>query len=99
MVADPLCIYVFLHRLSSFSYKIICLSGSSAVSINPTKLYFNFPAIQHFIYRDTLTEDVDSLTFSLSCMSLVSDTMIANLATSDNYDPERLRSMRESYLA
>ncbi|KAK2640974.1 hypothetical protein Ddye_022737 [Dipteronia dyeriana] len=58
-----------------------------------------FKAILHFIYRDTLTEDVDSATSSLSCMSLVSDTLTAKLlAASDKYGLERLRLMCESHL-
>lgn len=60
-----------------------------------------FKAMLHFIYRDTLTEDVDAdvATPSSSCMSSVSDTLTAKLlAAADRYGLERLRLMCGSHL-
>lgn len=60
-----------------------------------------FRAMLHFIYRDTLTEDVDVdvATPSSSCMSSVSDTLTAKLlAAADRYGLERLRLMCGSHL-
>lgn len=58
-----------------------------------------FKAMLHFIYRDTLTEDVDVATPSSSCMSSVSDTLTAKLlAAADRYGLERLRLMCGSHL-
>ncbi|KAJ0020263.1 hypothetical protein Pint_31570 [Pistacia integerrima] len=56
-------------------------------------------AILHFIYRDSLTEDVDVAGSGSSCMSSVSDTLVAKLlAAADRYGLERLRLMCESHL-
>lgn len=53
----------------------------------------------HFIYRDSLTEDVDVTGSGTSCMSSVSDTLVAKLlAAADRYGLERLRLMCESHL-
>ncbi|KAJ9189106.1 hypothetical protein P3X46_000437 [Hevea brasiliensis] len=58
-----------------------------------------FKAMLHFIYRDTLTEDVDMETSSSSCISLVSETLTAKLlAAADRYGLDRLRLMCESHL-
>ncbi|KAH7561355.1 hypothetical protein JRO89_XS10G0215400 [Xanthoceras sorbifolium] len=58
-----------------------------------------FKAILHFIYRDTLTEEVYSATSLSSCMSSVSDALTVKLlAASDKYGLERLRLMCESHL-
>lgn len=53
----------------------------------------------HFIYRDSLTEDVELETSSSSPVSLVSDSLTAKLlAAADRYGLERLRVMCESHL-
>ncbi|XP_044506224.1 BTB/POZ and MATH domain-containing protein 4 isoform X2 [Mangifera indica] len=53
-----------------------------------------FKAMLHFIYRDSLTEDVDVTGSGTSCMSSVSDTLVAKLlAAADRYGLERLRLM------
>ena len=53
----------------------------------------------HFIYRDSLTEEVESLSPSSSCTTAVSDTLTAKLlAAADRYGLERLRLMCESHL-
>lgn len=53
----------------------------------------------HFIYRDSLTEEVESVSSSSSCTSPVSDTLTAKLlAAADRYGLERLRMMCESHL-
>lgn len=53
----------------------------------------------HFIYRDSLTEDVELETSTLSPLSLVSDSLTAKLlAAADAYGLERLRVMCESHL-
>ncbi|KDP42915.1 hypothetical protein JCGZ_23857 [Jatropha curcas] len=58
-----------------------------------------FKAMLHFIYRDTLTEDVDMETSSSSCLSSVSETLTAKLlAAADRYGLDRLRLMCESHL-
>ncbi|XP_057954654.1 BTB/POZ and MATH domain-containing protein 4 [Malania oleifera] len=59
-----------------------------------------FKAMLHFIYRDTLMEDVElAASSSLSSESSVSDTLTAKLlAAADKYDLVRLRRMCESYL-
>ncbi|KAK7819688.1 btb/poz and math domain-containing protein 4 [Quercus suber] len=56
-------------------------------------------AMLHFIYRDSLTEEVESVSSSSSCTSPVSDTLTAKLlAAADRYGLERLRMMCESHL-
>lgn len=58
-----------------------------------------FKAMLHFIYRDSLTEDVELETSTLSPLSLVSDSLTAKLlAAADAYGLERLRVMCESHL-
>lgn len=58
-----------------------------------------FKAMLHFIYRDTLTENVDTETSSSSCVSSVSETLTAKLlAAADRYGLDRLRLMCESHL-
>ncbi|EEF28528.1 Speckle-type POZ protein, putative [Ricinus communis] len=58
-----------------------------------------FKAMLHFMYRDTLTEDVDTETSSSSCFSAVSETLTAKLlAAADKYGLDRLRLMCESHL-
>ncbi|XP_050277145.1 BTB/POZ and MATH domain-containing protein 4 isoform X2 [Quercus robur] len=58
-----------------------------------------FKAMLHFIYRDSLTEEVESVSSSSSCTSPVSDTLTAKLlAAADRYGLERLRMMCESHL-
>lgn len=58
-----------------------------------------FKAMLHFIYRDSLTEDVELETSSSSPVSLVSDSLTAKLlAAADRYGLERLRVMCESHL-
>ncbi|KAK9999867.1 hypothetical protein SO802_019470 [Lithocarpus litseifolius] len=58
-----------------------------------------FKAMLHFIYRDSLTEEVESVSSSTSCTSPVSDTLTAKLlAAADRYGLERLRMMCESHL-
>lgn len=53
----------------------------------------------HFIYRDSLTEDVQLETPSTSPTSLVSDSLTAKLlAAADRYGLDRLRLMCESQL-
>ncbi|CAK7329213.1 unnamed protein product [Dovyalis caffra] len=58
-----------------------------------------FKAMLHFIYRDTLTEDVDMATPSFSPVSSVSETLTTKLlAAADRYGLDRLRLMCESHL-
>ncbi|EXB54641.1 BTB/POZ and MATH domain-containing protein 4 [Morus notabilis] len=58
-----------------------------------------FKAMLHFIYRDSLIEDVELETSSSSPVSLVSDSLTAKLlAAADRYGLERLRVMCESHL-
>ncbi|POO01500.1 E3 ubiquitin-protein ligase SIN-like [Trema orientale] len=58
-----------------------------------------FKAMLHFIYRDSLTEDVQLETSSSSPVSLVSDSLTAKLLeAADRYGLDRLRIMCESHL-
>ncbi|XP_039012235.1 BTB/POZ and MATH domain-containing protein 4-like [Hibiscus syriacus] len=56
-----------------------------------------FKALFHFIYRDTLSEDAESVGSSSAFESLVSETPIAKLlAAADRYCLERLKLVCES---
>ncbi|EOY33157.1 BTB/POZ and MATH domain-containing protein 4 isoform 3 [Theobroma cacao] len=58
-----------------------------------------FKALLHFIYRDTLSEDVESVGSTFSSVSSISETLIAKLlAAADRYGLERLKLMCESHL-
>lgn len=58
-----------------------------------------FKALLHFIYKDTLVEDEELSVSSSSCMSTISDTLVAKLlAAADKYNLPRLRLMCESVL-
>ncbi|GMH11157.1 hypothetical protein Nepgr_012998 [Nepenthes gracilis] len=58
-----------------------------------------FKAMLHFIYWDTLIEDVDLIPSSSCCESLISNTLIAKLlAAADKYCLTRLRRLCESFL-
>ncbi|XWS64902.1 hypothetical protein CRYUN_Cryun05aG0044000 [Craigia yunnanensis] len=58
-----------------------------------------FKALLHFIYRDSLIDDVELVGTSSSCMPSVSHTLAAKLlAAADKYDLPRLRLMCESVL-
>ncbi|OIW02776.1 hypothetical protein TanjilG_29552 [Lupinus angustifolius] len=58
-----------------------------------------FKALLHFIYRDTLTEEVDEVSSTTSSDFLISETLTAKLlAAADKYGLERLRMMCESRL-
>ncbi|XVE59742.1 hypothetical protein DITRI_Ditri05aG0070700 [Diplodiscus trichospermus] len=58
-----------------------------------------FKGLLHFIYRDTLSEDVESVGSSSASVSSVSETLIAKLlAAADRYCLERLKLMCESHL-
>ncbi|XVF05006.1 hypothetical protein REPUB_Repub05bG0133900 [Reevesia pubescens] len=58
-----------------------------------------FKALLHFIYRDTLSEDVESVGSSSASVFSVSETLIAKLlAAADRYCLERLKLMCESRL-
>lgn len=58
-----------------------------------------FKALLHFIYKDTLVEDEELSLSSTSCISSISDTLVAKLlAAADKYDLPRLRLMCESVL-
>ncbi|KAJ6346382.1 hypothetical protein OIU77_029274 [Salix suchowensis] len=58
-----------------------------------------FKAMLHFIYRDTLIEDVDMATSSSSPVSSVSETLTTKLlVVADRYGLDRLRLMCESHL-
>ncbi|CAL1404528.1 unnamed protein product [Linum trigynum] len=58
-----------------------------------------FKAILHFIYRDTLTEDVGNTASSSSSLSSISESLTAKLlAAADRYGLDRLRLMCESHL-
>ncbi|KAK8520607.1 hypothetical protein V6N13_030948 [Hibiscus sabdariffa] len=58
-----------------------------------------FKALLHFIYRDTLSEDVESVGSSSASESSVSETLIVKLlAAADRYRLERLKLMCESRL-
>ncbi|XP_059429610.1 BTB/POZ and MATH domain-containing protein 4 [Corylus avellana] len=58
-----------------------------------------FKAMLHFIYKDSLTEDVESVSSSSSCPSPVSETLTAKLlAAADRYGLERLKLMCESHI-
>ncbi|XP_022731079.1 BTB/POZ and MATH domain-containing protein 4-like [Durio zibethinus] len=58
-----------------------------------------FKALLHFIYRDTLSEEVESVGSSSASVSSVSETLIAKLlAAADRYCLERLKLMCESCL-
>ncbi|KAL4325090.1 hypothetical protein GQ457_11G019180 [Hibiscus cannabinus] len=58
-----------------------------------------FKALLHFIYRDTLSEDVKSVGSSSASESSVSETLIVKLlAAADRYRLERLKLMCESRL-
>uniref|UniRef100_A0A5B7BDB3 Putative BTB/POZ and MATH domain-containing protein 4 isoform 1 n=1 Tax=Davidia involucrata TaxID=16924 RepID=A0A5B7BDB3_DAVIN len=58
-----------------------------------------FKAVLHFIYRDSLIEDEEMVASSSSCISSVSDTLVAKLlAAADRYDLTRLGLMCESVL-
>ncbi|KAL9368540.1 hypothetical protein Peur_039739 [Populus x canadensis] len=58
-----------------------------------------FKAMLHFIYRDTLTEDVDMATSSSSPVCSVSETLTTKLlAAADRYGLDRLRLVCESHL-
>ncbi|KAJ1432161.1 TRAF-like [Sesbania bispinosa] len=58
-----------------------------------------FKAMLHFIYRDTLTEEVDMVPSTTSSDFPVSETLTAKLlAAADEYGLERLRLMCESRL-
>lgn len=58
-----------------------------------------FKAMLHFIYRDTLVEDVDLIPPSSSCESPISDFIVAKLLTvADKYGLGRLKQLCESCL-
>ncbi|KAE9606241.1 hypothetical protein Lal_00025033 [Lupinus albus] len=58
-----------------------------------------FKALLHFIYWDTLTEEVDEVSSTTSSDFLISETLTAKLlAAADKYGLERLRMMCESRL-
>ncbi|CAI0397389.1 unnamed protein product, partial [Linum tenue] len=58
-----------------------------------------FKAILHFIYRDTLTEDVGNTASSSSSLCSISESLTAKLlAAADRYGLDRLRLMCESHL-
>ncbi|KAL5583071.1 hypothetical protein UlMin_015513 [Ulmus minor] len=58
-----------------------------------------FKAMLHFIYRDSLIEDVEMETSNSSSVSLISDSLTAKLlAAADRYGLDRLRLMCESHL-
>ncbi|KAL5579992.1 hypothetical protein UlMin_012434 [Ulmus minor] len=58
-----------------------------------------FKAMLHFIYRDSLIEDVEMETSNSSSLSLISDSLTAKLlAAADRYGLDRLRLMCESHL-
>ncbi|GLT48397.1 hypothetical protein SLA2020_220270 [Shorea laevis] len=58
-----------------------------------------FKALLHFIYRDTLSEDVESVGSSSSSVSSISETLTMKLlAVADRYGLERLKMMCESHL-
>lgn len=58
-----------------------------------------FKALLHFMYRDTLSEDVENDGSSSASASSVSETLIAKLlAAADKYCLDRLKLMCESHL-
>lgn len=58
-----------------------------------------FEAMLHFIYRDTLSEDVESVKCSSSSSSSISETLAGKLlAVADSYGLERLKLLCESRL-
>ncbi|KAG6779803.1 hypothetical protein POTOM_016203 [Populus tomentosa] len=58
-----------------------------------------FKAMLHFVYRDTLTEDVNMVTSSSSLVSSISDTLTTKLlAAADRYGLDRLKLMCGSHL-
>ncbi|GLT60977.1 hypothetical protein SLA2020_337140 [Shorea laevis] len=58
-----------------------------------------FKALLHFIYRDTLSEDVEGVGSSFSSVPSTSETLTAQLlAVADRYGLERLKLMCESHL-
>ncbi|CAI0452363.1 unnamed protein product [Linum tenue] len=62
-------------------------------------LFIWIQAILHFIYRDTLTEDVGNTASSSSSLSSISESLTAKLlAAADRYGLDRLRLMCESHL-
>ncbi|GLT81883.1 hypothetical protein SLE2022_003120 [Rubroshorea leprosula] len=58
-----------------------------------------FKALLQFIYRDTLSEEVESVGSSSSSVSSISETLTMKLlAVADRYSLERLKMMCESHL-
>ncbi|XVE79106.1 hypothetical protein DITRI_Ditri14bG0031400 [Diplodiscus trichospermus] len=58
-----------------------------------------FKALLHFIYKDTLSEDVESVGSGSASVSSISDTVIAKLlAAADRYCLDRLKLLCESRL-
>ncbi|KAK6926463.1 BTB/POZ domain [Dillenia turbinata] len=58
-----------------------------------------FKDMLHFIYRDTIVEDAELVTSSLSSTASLADTLTGKLlAAADKYGLVRLRRMCESYL-
>ncbi|KAL9391084.1 hypothetical protein Peur_015004 [Populus x canadensis] len=58
-----------------------------------------FKAMLHFVYRDTLTEDVNMVTSSSSLVSSISETLTTKLlAAADRYGLDRLKLMCGSHL-
>ncbi|CAN1187362.1 BTB/POZ and MATH domain-containing protein 1 [Linum perenne] len=75
-------------------------SGEGSEEIVITDLEPNvFKAILHFIYHDTLTEDVGNTASSSASVSSISESLAAKLlAAADLYGLDRLKLMCESHL-
>jgi len=84
------------NLLKAYWVRICVLVGFLCLFIS---LCDSLQAMLHFIYRDTLTEDVDMATSSSSPVCSVSETLTTKLlAAADRYGMDRLRLMCESHL-
>ena len=84
------------YLLKAYWVRIFVLVGFLCLFIS---LCDSLQAMLHFIYRDTLTEDVDMATSSSSPVCSVSETLTTKLlAAADRYGMDRLRLMCESHL-
>ncbi|XP_034893008.1 BTB/POZ and MATH domain-containing protein 5 isoform X1 [Populus alba] len=84
------------YLLKAYWVRICALVGFLCLFIS---LRDSLQAMLHFIYRDTLTEDVDMATSSSSPVCSVSETLTTKLlAAADRYGLDRLRLMCESHL-
>ncbi|KAI4305807.1 hypothetical protein L6164_029150 [Bauhinia variegata] len=91
---------VFAARSPVFRCKFIDSLGEEKEEVAVTDLEPKvFKAMLHYIYRDSLIEDVETIPTTSSIESPVSESLTAKLlAAADNYGLDRLKFMCESRL-